>query len=171
MADPSCICNLHHSSQQHRSLIRWSRPGIEPTSSGILVGFLTWRATMGTPIINHVLYSSIPPSQFFLPPSGFICGNHKIGFEICEFYFCCINKLFYVIFLWDSIYEWYMIFVFLWVISLGVIISKFIHVAADGIISLFSYGQMIFHLYTTTSSFFFFFFFVCWSYINRGVGP
>ena len=40
--DLSCICDLHHSSQQHRvpnPLSEW--PGIEPTSSWILVGFVT----------------------------------------------------------------------------------------------------------------------------------
>ena len=40
--DPSCICNVHHSSQQCqiRSLIYWVRPGIKPSSSQILVRFV-----------------------------------------------------------------------------------------------------------------------------------
>ncbi len=41
MQDLSHICDLHHSSQQHRSLTHWARPGIEPASSRMLVGFST----------------------------------------------------------------------------------------------------------------------------------
>ena len=39
MWDPSRVSDLHHSSQQHRSL-NPLRPGIEPTSSWILVGYI-----------------------------------------------------------------------------------------------------------------------------------
>ena len=38
--DPSHICGLHNSSWQHWSLTHWVRPGIEPTSSWILVRFI-----------------------------------------------------------------------------------------------------------------------------------
>ena len=45
--DPRCICDLQHSSWQCRiPLTQCARPGIEPTSSWILVGFVTaepWR--------------------------------------------------------------------------------------------------------------------------------
>ena len=37
----SSICDLHHSSQQHRIPNHWARLGIEPTSSCILVGFVS----------------------------------------------------------------------------------------------------------------------------------
>ena len=37
--DPSRVCDLHHSSRQHR--IHQARPVIEPTSSWILVRFAT----------------------------------------------------------------------------------------------------------------------------------
>ena len=37
--DPGCICDLHHSSWQCRSLTHWARPGIEPVSSWLLVRF------------------------------------------------------------------------------------------------------------------------------------
>ena len=43
----SRVCDLHHSNT--RSLTHWVRPGIEPTSSWILVGFSTCWATTGTP--------------------------------------------------------------------------------------------------------------------------
>ena len=36
--DPSRLWDLHHSSRQCRSLTHWERPGIEPTSSWMLVG-------------------------------------------------------------------------------------------------------------------------------------
>ena len=41
--DPSHICNLHRSSEQHGILIHWAilTPGIEPASSWILVRFVT----------------------------------------------------------------------------------------------------------------------------------
>ena len=35
-------------------LTHWARPGIEPASSWMLVGFLTHWATMGTPILHSV---------------------------------------------------------------------------------------------------------------------
>ena len=41
MSDLSHICNLHHSSWQHRILTHWARPGIEPTSSWMLVTFVS----------------------------------------------------------------------------------------------------------------------------------
>ena len=41
MQDPRCTCALHHSYGNARSLIHSARPGIEPASSWMLVGFLT----------------------------------------------------------------------------------------------------------------------------------
>ena len=49
--DPSPVCNVHHSSQQCRILNLLVRPGIEPTSSWILVGFVSCWAMKGTPLI------------------------------------------------------------------------------------------------------------------------
>ena len=47
-------------------------------------------------------------------------------------------------FFWDSICKWYhVIFVFVWITSLSMIISRSIHVAANGSISFFSW--LIFH--------------------------
>ena len=42
MPDPSCVCNLHHNSWQHQILNPLSevRPGIEPASSRMLLGFV-----------------------------------------------------------------------------------------------------------------------------------
>ena len=45
MTDLSCICNLHHSSQQDQ-LLNPLRPGIKPTSSWILVRFLSIEAQL-----------------------------------------------------------------------------------------------------------------------------
>ena len=47
--DPSHVCDLHHSSGNAGSLTHWVRPGIELVSSWILVKFLYYWATMGTP--------------------------------------------------------------------------------------------------------------------------
>ena len=38
--DPSCVCDSHHSSQ-HQGIFNTQRPGIKPTSSWTLVGFVT----------------------------------------------------------------------------------------------------------------------------------
>ena len=51
--DLSHICDLHCSSQQWRFLTHWAGPEIKPTSSSILVGFLTCWATRGTPIFGY----------------------------------------------------------------------------------------------------------------------
>ena len=39
--DLRCICDLHHSSQQRRSLTHWAKPRIEPTTSWFPVGFVS----------------------------------------------------------------------------------------------------------------------------------
>ena len=41
IAGPSHICDLHHCSQQHQILAHWVGPGIKPTSSWILVRFIS----------------------------------------------------------------------------------------------------------------------------------
>ena len=40
MPDPSHVCHLHHSSQQHRILNPLSEPGIKPASLWILIGLV-----------------------------------------------------------------------------------------------------------------------------------
>ena len=47
---------------------------------------------------------------------------------------CFVNEFIYIILL-DSTCEWHLILVFVWLTSLNIIISRFIHVAVDGIIS------------------------------------
>ena len=52
-------------------------------------------------------------------------------------YFCFVNKFICTHFL-DSTYKWYhMVFLFLWLTSLSLTISRSIHVAANGIILFF----------------------------------
>ena len=41
MPDSSYVCNLYHNSRNAGSLTPWVKSEIEPTSSGILVGFIT----------------------------------------------------------------------------------------------------------------------------------
>ena len=38
--DPSCICDLHHSSGNAGSPAHWVGPGLEPANSWFLVGFI-----------------------------------------------------------------------------------------------------------------------------------
>ena len=53
-ANPSVICNLCRSSQQHRILNHWSRPGIKSTSSWTLCHVLN--------LLNHNRNSMTPKS-------------------------------------------------------------------------------------------------------------
>ena len=41
MPDLSLVCDLHHSSGQHRSLTHWVRPGIKAATSWFLVRFIS----------------------------------------------------------------------------------------------------------------------------------
>ena len=54
MWDPSHVCNLNHSNAE--SLTHWARPGIEPTTSWFLVGFVSTAPRWELPvqlIFNH----------------------------------------------------------------------------------------------------------------------
>ena len=60
--DPSQVCDLHHSSQQHRSITHLARPGIKPTISWLLVGFIStvpqWEPHTPLPIYCSIIYNS-----------------------------------------------------------------------------------------------------------------
>ena len=68
--DPTHVCDLHHSSWQCWILTQWARPGIKPTTSWMLVRFLTRWAMTGipSPIQNHAV-------QCFLVYSD-LCKHH-----------------------------------------------------------------------------------------------
>ena len=70
-----------------RSLTHWAGPGIEPTSSWILVEFLTCWATMGTPVFWYFKHSVrlIFMHTFHLPlKSNFMC-RYEFGVRnICS---------------------------------------------------------------------------------------
>ena len=71
--DPSHTCDLHQISQQCRSLTHWVRLGIEPTSSWILVGFITFEPQQGLKsMLKKGLNESVSPclSIFEYPQSG-----------------------------------------------------------------------------------------------------
>ena len=87
MPYPSCICNLHHSSWQTRSLTHWARPRIKHASSWMLVRFPNhWTMTgtrcigilkrLSSAAISLCLLSALPPVEkkkiwcFF---HGYIC--------------------------------------------------------------------------------------------------
>ena len=58
--------------------------------------------------------------------------------------FCCYSIMF--CFFKDSINMWnHTVFVFLWLISLSILHSRFIHVVSNGKISFFFYGWITFH--------------------------
>ena len=52
MQDPSHICDLHHNSKQCWILNHWARPGIGPTSSWILVGFIASEPQQELPLLS-----------------------------------------------------------------------------------------------------------------------
>ena len=54
--DLSHICDLCHSCGNTGSLTHWARPGIKPTSSWILAGFVTCWTTTGTPAVGFLTH-------------------------------------------------------------------------------------------------------------------
>ena len=93
--DPSCVCDLHHSSWQRQILNHWRRPGIELASSWVLVRFITCWATMGIPIgayfnillVNDVLCSRrIIMITIFVPIQWFSI-EIKLGNSLIYFVF------------------------------------------------------------------------------------
>ena len=70
--DPSHVCDLHYSSRQRLTL--WMRPGMEPTSSWILVRFVTYWATTGT---SHMCTSWY--LQFWSQFASFSFWNDWVG--------------------------------------------------------------------------------------------
>ena len=95
--------------------------------------------------IYSSVYMSVPISQFILPPlPHLVTISLFLHLWLC---FCFANKFISTIFL-DSAYKRYhMIFVFLWLTSLSVIISRSIRGAANGIILFFFYGWVIYIVY------------------------
>ena len=82
------------------------------------------------------VYMLIPYLQF-IPPLPLFFGSCKFFFFFCLWVcFWFVNKLICIIFL-DCIYKQYhKIFDFLWLTSLSLILSRSLHVIANGIISL-----------------------------------
>ena len=66
MLDPSHICDLHHSSWHAGSPTHWARPGIEPTSSWMPVGFDNHWVMTGTPNLISVLLCLVTSLSTFL---------------------------------------------------------------------------------------------------------
>ena len=88
---------------------------------------------------------SIPTSHFIFLPNVFPLVTNKFSFEICEFHsLLWINSL-------VSFFNRLHILVILWYLSFSVwltslsIISRSIHVVANGNISFFFYGWVILH--------------------------
>lgn len=50
MPDPSCPCDLHYSSRLYQILAHRARPGREPASSWIMVGFITAKPQLKLPV-------------------------------------------------------------------------------------------------------------------------
>ena len=88
----------------------------------------TWLSISGPSHLCSLITSSEGPFQMALSKAAALC-------------FAIYISLFYFL---DSTYKWYHT-VFFWLISLSIIFSKFIHIAANGRISFFFYSWIIFH--------------------------
>ena len=88
MPDLSLACNPHHSSQQQWSLTHWANMGIEPTSSWILIGFITtqtWWEFLGCGfVINGFYYVRVRSSIPTLVKSFY----HERMLEFITCFFC-----------------------------------------------------------------------------------
>ena len=84
--DPSLVCNLHCRSWQRQITDHWARPGIEPTSSWILVGFvsllLPWMA----------FYSDIILEWLCQVVCAIADEQNRHGSYTCQIHNSCINK-------------------------------------------------------------------------------
>ena len=69
--------------------------------------------------------------------SPFVFRNHKFVFLHLWHYFCFVNKSICIIFLDFTYKQYYMMFVFDWLTSLSMIISRPIHLATNGIFCSF----------------------------------
>ena len=94
------------------------------------------------------------PSSWFIPtprPPHFPFGNHKFVFNIC---FCFVNKFICIIFKnyisHISDIMWYLSFS-VWLTSLSMIISRYSHVAANGISSFLWLRNIPLYICTTSS--------------------
>ena len=94
--------------------------------------------------IHNSVYTSIPISQFILPPLPFPLWYLYICSLCLCLYFCFANKFINFIFLDSTYRQYYMIFAFLYCISLRMIISRSIQVSACGIISFLSMVESYF---------------------------
>ena len=100
------------------SLTNWARPGTEPAASWFLVGFVNHCATMGTPAYCAYSWSHTSVCPFF----PFLSGIHCSVFCVCEsvsvLSYTRICLLYFCFSVSDDT-----IFLFLWLISLSIILS------------------------------------------------
>ena len=86
------------------------------------------------PCWSSILYKLCYPKLLIYPSSAFLFGNHVCF--LCVWVYLCFVKKFICIIFEDSTYKKIRYLSFLvWFISLSMIISRSIHVAANGIIS------------------------------------
>ena len=86
----------------------------------------------------------VNPKLLICPSPHFPFGNHKFVFYVYgSIFFFLVYRFICIIFLKDSTYKWYMMFVFVWLTLLGMIISRSIHGDTNDIISFFVW--LIFH--------------------------
>ena len=89
--DPSCICNIHHSSQQCGSFTHWARPRIKHASSWILVRFVSaeprqellndffeLKCSWFTMLCQFLLHSKVPQSYMYVHSLSYIIFHHGL---------------------------------------------------------------------------------------------
>ena len=92
MQDPSSICDLCHSSQQPGCLTHWVRPGIEPVSSWMVVGFITvepWQELLSMGFIVKQPAARKQSESFYFSASCLMLSFQPVDWLPCP----CSNQL------------------------------------------------------------------------------
>ena len=79
------------------SLTRWARPGIEPTSSWVLVGFVNHWATRGTP--KNATFDNSLPTSFHLLASEILASRNS-NTELCWLLLAVTSVAVLTVYLW-----------------------------------------------------------------------
>ena len=86
--DPSHVCDLHRSSRQCHILNHWGRPGIEPASSRILIGFVTAEPQRELPVFTLCLCFLRPYSESSPFPQVILISPVPLNINTDDFHFC-----------------------------------------------------------------------------------
>ena len=87
IADLRWICKLHHSIGNTVFLTHWARPRIEPTTSWILVGFLTSWATQDLSSASFFHHQAVNTGELSLPAGSKMIPFSKAHHQLCHLFY------------------------------------------------------------------------------------